>query len=150
LEFIRLHLLEMQGYGATASPAAYQRPNSPARPGANNAYRPDGNSARVTPPSPPPANPPINNQMRYPPQATAATKEFGQLVRTTGNVVGRPLYLLQDSQGNRKCYVVPADGLFFEGYVGRNVTVSSNGQLSYHPELRGYLLTASHVALLGP
>ena len=116
--------------------------------------------AASPPVAPPPAAPPPvtappavqspPNQARstpLPPSNTAA-KEFGQLLRSNRTEAGRPLFFLADSRGSLKCYVVPTDAVPLESFVGQNVEIASHGPLTYHTDLRAYMITASQVTLM--
>lgn len=156
-------------YNGTASPTGFRPTGSAPRAASNYAYAPDAGPARLVPLTPPPATapaappamqppavappasqPPVAQLpaapvRTAPPAGNVAAKEFGQLLRSNRMEGGRPVFFLRDSLGNLKCYVVPSDGVPLESYVGQNVEVTSRGPMTYHTDLRAYMLTASQV-----
>jgi hypothetical protein len=172
LEFIRMRhqpaaYAGNNGFRSGRYEGSASTTGSQPRAASNYAYAQDSGPARLAPltqpppvaapaPAPPVTQPPVAapptyqpvNQVRNapaPPQTASGAKEFGQLIRTSSTAAGRPVYYLKDSAGNLKCYVIPADGVPLDSYLGQNVEVSSNGPMTYHGELRAYMLTASHV-----
>jgi hypothetical protein len=172
LEFIRMRhqpaaYTGNNGYRSGRYEGSASTTGSQPRAASNYAYSQDTGPARLAPltqPAPPPVptppppvtQPPVAAPPTYqpvnpvrntpaPPQTSAGAKEFGQLIRTSSTVAGRPVYYLKDSAGNLKCYVIPADGVPLDSYLGQNVEVSSNGPMTYHGELQRYMLTAAHV-----
>jgi hypothetical protein len=88
----------------------------------------------VRPPSPPP---PAADSVPLPSSGP------GRLRRAGRNVDYKPTYVLENSQGVPRFYVVPQTGVDLEAYVNRNVEVF--GQAVYRGELRANLMTAARV-----
>jgi len=86
------------------------------------------------PPSPPP---PAADSVPLPSSGP------GRLRRAGRNVDYKPTYVLENSQGVPRFYVVPQMGVDLEAYVNRNVEVF--GQAVYRGELRANLMTAARV-----
>lgn len=84
-----------------------------------------------------------NAAQNYP----AQWSQYGILRKAPFDKDGKPIYVLENRQGQRLLYVNCQPGMTLRDYVGR--TVALYGPISYRSDdyLRAHLLTATHVAV---
>lgn len=80
-----------------------------------------------------------------PPAAEGRWVGPGLLRRVTFKIDGREAYALEGDRGQVKCYAVPAGDVDLDRYVRSDVILY--GQLSYSPDLRAWVVTASRLQL---
>jgi hypothetical protein len=151
LEYIRKRM---------AYPAA-RRPQPPSmRASSSYTYATDNRSSsagRLAPTPQPPVAPASRSrpnvdantsQARYVPESPTAkgpAMYVGRLVRSSRtDPGGRPLYMLIDSMGGLRCYVMPGPGKSLEGWLERSVEIQGEG-LTYRADLRGNVVTATDI-----